>query len=30
VLGGEVVHSPASNRASDHHPVALEFRVKRD
>jgi endonuclease/exonuclease/phosphatase family metal-dependent hydrolase len=28
VLGGEVVHSAASNRASDHHPVALEFRVK--
>jgi len=28
VIAGEVVHSPASNRASDHHPVMLEFRVK--
>jgi endonuclease/exonuclease/phosphatase family metal-dependent hydrolase len=27
VLGGEVVHSPASNRASDHHPVMLDFRI---
>jgi endonuclease/exonuclease/phosphatase family metal-dependent hydrolase len=28
VLGGEVVHSPASNRASDHHPVMIEFRLR--
>ena len=27
VLTGEVVHSPASNRASDHHPVVVEFRI---
>jgi len=27
VIAGEVVHSPASNRASDHHPVLLEFRI---
>lgn len=27
VVHGEVVHSPASNRASDHHPVLLEFRI---
>jgi len=25
---GEVVHSPASNRASDHHPVMMEFRIR--
>ncbi len=29
VAAGEVVHSSASNRASDHHPVLLEFRVGR-
>ena len=28
VLSGEVVHSAASNQASDHHPVMIEFRVK--
>jgi endonuclease/exonuclease/phosphatase family metal-dependent hydrolase len=28
VIAGEVVHSPASNRASDHHPVLLEFRIR--
>ena len=28
VITGEVVHSPASNRASDHHPVMLEFRIR--
>ena len=28
VITGEVVHSPASNRASDHHPVLLEFRIR--
>jgi exodeoxyribonuclease III len=28
IVGGEVVHSPASNRASDHHPVLVEFRLK--
>jgi len=27
VIAGEVLHSAASNRASDHHPVVLEFRV---
>jgi endonuclease/exonuclease/phosphatase family metal-dependent hydrolase len=29
IVGGEVVHSPASNRASDHHPVLVEFRLRR-
>jgi endonuclease/exonuclease/phosphatase family metal-dependent hydrolase len=28
VVTGEVVHSPASNRASDHHPVMMEFRIR--
>src|SRR5262245_37813853 len=28
VLQGEVVHSTASNRASDHHPVIVEFRIR--
>ena len=28
VVAGEVVHSPASNRASDHHPVMVEFRIR--
>ncbi|MBI3515089.1 MAG: endonuclease/exonuclease/phosphatase family protein [Proteobacteria bacterium] len=28
VLSGEVVHSPHSNQASDHHPVMIEFRVR--
>jgi endonuclease/exonuclease/phosphatase family metal-dependent hydrolase len=28
VVAGEVVHSRASNRASDHHPVTVEFRIK--
>lgn len=28
VLAGEVVHSPASNLASDHHPVMIEFRIR--
>jgi len=27
VVAGEVVHSPESNRASDHHPVILKFRL---
>jgi len=27
VVAGEVVHSPNSNRASDHHPVLLKFRL---
>ena len=27
VAHGEVVHSPASNRASDHHPVLLDFAI---
>src|SRR5436190_17886909 len=29
VVTGEVVHSPASNAASDHHPVMVEFRIER-
>ena len=28
VLAGEVVQNAASNRASDHHPVAVEFRIR--
>jgi len=28
IVSGEVVHSPASNRSSDHHPVTVEFRVR--
>jgi len=28
VVTGEVVHSPASNAASDHHPVMVEFRIR--
>jgi endonuclease/exonuclease/phosphatase family metal-dependent hydrolase len=28
VVTGEVLHSPDTNRASDHHPVMLEFRIK--
>ena len=28
VVTGEVVHSPATNRASDHHPVMMEFRIR--
>jgi endonuclease/exonuclease/phosphatase family metal-dependent hydrolase len=28
VVGGEVVHSLASNAASDHHPVMMEFRIR--
>ncbi len=28
VVTGEVVHSTASNRASDHHPVMMEFRIR--
>ena len=28
VVSGEVVHSPHSNQASDHHPVMIEFRVR--
>jgi endonuclease/exonuclease/phosphatase family metal-dependent hydrolase len=27
VVHGEVVHSQASNQASDHHPVLLDFRI---
>jgi endonuclease/exonuclease/phosphatase family metal-dependent hydrolase len=27
VVGGEVFHSAASNRASDHHPVVVGFRL---
>jgi endonuclease/exonuclease/phosphatase family metal-dependent hydrolase len=29
VVHGEVVHSRASNRASDHHPVVLDFRLRQ-
>ena len=28
VVAGEVVHSLASNRSSDHHPVVVEFRIR--
>jgi len=28
VMGGEVVQTTASNCASDHHPVMLEFRIR--
>jgi len=28
VAGGEVVHTQASNRASDHYPVLLQFRIR--
>ncbi|HET6928647.1 MAG TPA: endonuclease/exonuclease/phosphatase family protein [Hyphomicrobiaceae bacterium] len=28
VGGGEVVHSPLTNRASDHHPVVLDFHLR--
>jgi endonuclease/exonuclease/phosphatase family metal-dependent hydrolase len=28
VAAGEVVHTPHSNQASDHHPVMIEFRVR--
>jgi exonuclease III len=28
VAGGEVVHTAATNRASDHHPVMLKFRIR--
>ena len=28
VIGGEVVQTAASNCASDHHPVMLEFRIR--
>lgn len=28
VVAGEVVHSPASNAASDHHPVMLDFCIR--
>ena len=28
VAAGEVMHSAATNRASDHHPVVLDFRVR--
>jgi endonuclease/exonuclease/phosphatase family metal-dependent hydrolase len=28
VITGEVVHSLASNRASDHHPVMVQFRIR--
>jgi len=28
VIAGEVVQNAASNRASDHHPVMVEFRIR--
>ena len=28
VIAGQVVHSDASNQASDHHPVMIEFRLR--
>ena len=27
VVSGKVIHSPDSNRASDHHPVMMDFRI---
>jgi endonuclease/exonuclease/phosphatase family metal-dependent hydrolase len=27
VVSGKVIHSPDSNRASDHHPVMIDFRI---
>ncbi len=27
IVSGEIIHSADSNRASDHHPVMLEFRL---
>ncbi|MBU1212898.1 MAG: endonuclease/exonuclease/phosphatase family protein [Alphaproteobacteria bacterium] len=29
IVEGEVVHSEASNKASDHHPVTITFRIRR-
>ena len=29
VVGGEVVQTAASNCASDHHPVTLDFRIRQ-
>lgn len=28
VVGGEVIHTPDTNRASDHHPVCLDFHIR--
>jgi len=30
IVGGEVVQNAASNRASDHHPVVVEFRIRAE
>jgi exodeoxyribonuclease III len=30
IVGGEVVQNAASNRASDHHPVLVEFRIRAE
>jgi endonuclease/exonuclease/phosphatase family metal-dependent hydrolase len=29
ILAGEVIHSAATNRTSDHHPVMVDFRIRR-
>lgn len=28
IIAGEVVQNSGTNRASDHHPVMLEFRIR--
>jgi len=28
VIGGEVIHNTNTNRASDHHPVMVEFQIR--
>jgi len=28
IVGGEIVQNAATNRASDHHPVLVEFRIR--
>ncbi len=30
VIGGEVVQNAATNRASDHHPVMVDFRIRSE
>ena len=29
IAGGEVVHSADTNRASDHHPVMVDFHISK-
>ncbi len=28
IIAGEVVQNASSNRASDHHPIMVEFRIR--